>query len=180
VNTLTTLTIDLSPLIEQCQVQLLAATPIEIAYADRDNLANNELPELIDRDPINIYAIWILQSGKAWKPMYIGQRQLSSGWSRVRQHLFSTPSGTQSKLEKVREVLSRGYSIGVTKIAVRPDSMRLAIEEELIFRNTPLNTDLPWNEKARQKPLLRTELFVRAGPCQRLSPRRSSPSTRTR
>lgn len=83
--------------------------------------------------------------------MYIGQRSLKFGWSRVEQHLFSTPKRTQSKLNEVRAAIDFGSQIGVTAIQVQPDSMRLAIEEELISRNSLSAEHLVWNKKARAK-----------------------------
>lgn len=58
-RTMEPLTIDLQPLINECQRKLLESEPVEITYVDRQNLANNELPLFIDHGPVNVYALWI-------------------------------------------------------------------------------------------------------------------------
>jgi hypothetical protein len=146
------LRIDISPLIAAAQDLLLSAVPIPIDYVDQKALENNELPSSLGKSPINIYALW-KRTGpdRDWELMYIGQRSHRSGWSRVQQHLFSTPQGTQSKLREVRAAIEAGAQMGVTAILVGPDSMRLSIEEELINRNSTSDGHLLWNRKARAK-----------------------------
>lgn len=129
-----------------------AAEPCPIDYSDRQDLANNRLPPLLRTSPINIYALWKRIEGENWRLMYIGQRRFKSGWSRIEQHLFSKPQGTQSKLLEVRAVIESGAEIGITAILVEPDSMRLAIEDELIYRNSMYTEHIIWNLKGRAKP----------------------------
>src|SRR5690606_5655091 len=123
-----------------------------IDYVDTKALENNELSPSIGRSPINVYALW-KRTGAAekWELMYIGQRSRHSGWSRVQQHLFATPQGTQSKLREVRTAIHSGAQMGVTAILVEPDSLRLSVEEELINRNSSADGHLPWNRKGRAK-----------------------------
>lgn len=53
----------------------------------------------------------------------------------------------------MRAVIEAGDEIGVTAIHVVPDSMRLAIEEELTALNKGKATGaLPWNLKAISRP----------------------------
>src|SRR5262245_7871545 len=120
--------IDISALIAAAQDRLLGSVPCPIDYVDKKALENNELPPSLGKSPINVYALWkrALPDGK-WELMYIGQRSHTSGWSRVEQHLFSTPQGTQSKLQEVRAAIQSGAQIGVTAILVEPDSMRLSV-----------------------------------------------------
>jgi hypothetical protein len=147
-----TLRTDISSLIAAAQQSLVdAAEPCPIDYSDRQDLADNRLPPLLRTSPINIYALWQRKEGENWQLMYIGQRSFKSGWSRVEQHLFSTPQGTQSKLLEVRAVVESGAEIGITAILVEPDSMRLAIEEELIYRNSMSAEHIIWNLKGRAK-----------------------------
>lgn len=142
--------IDISTLIADCQVRLIDSIPVPIGYADKGALENNKLPASLGTMPINVYALWSRAGATtAWVLMYIGQRSSKFGWSRVEQHLFSTPKRTQSKLCEVRAVIESGAEIGVTAIFVEPDSMRLAIEEELIKRNSQSEADIRWNKKAR-------------------------------
>lgn len=150
--------IDIVELVKQCQAALTGSAPTPIGYTDKVALEKNTLPPSLGASAINVYALWVRKLEAvpqaevgAWKIMYIGQRSSKSGWPRVRQHLFSTPKGTQSKLGQVRAVIESGAELGVTAILVEPDSMRLAIEEELIRLNSRSVNDLPWNEKARSK-----------------------------
>jgi hypothetical protein len=144
--------IDISALIAAAEERLLESAPVPIDYVDRKALEKNKLPLSLGNSQINVYALWKRANfeGK-WELMYIGQRSRKSGWSRVMQHLFSTPQGTQSKLQEVRSAIEAGAQIGVTGILVEPDSMRLSIEEELINRNSSTDGHLLWNRKARAK-----------------------------
>lgn len=144
--------IDISNLISTAQRRLIAAVPHMIDYADKEELKNNRLPASLKNSQINIYALWKRDKPEnKWELMYIGQRSFKSGWTRVEQHLFSTPEGTQSKLKEVRTAIESGAQIGVTAILVEPDSMRLSVEEELINRNSQSKDKLLWNKKARAK-----------------------------
>ena len=123
-----------------------------ITYQNGVALESNKLPESLGGTPINVYALWVRADTRStWRLMYIGQRSTKNGWGRVKQHLFSTPKGTQSKLAQVRAVIESGAEVGVTAIHVEPDSMRLAVEEELINLNSKSQYDLPWNQKARSR-----------------------------
>ena len=118
------LRIDISALISAAQEQLLGSAPCPIDHADRKALEKNELPPSLGKTSINVYALW-RRSGSEdkWELMYIGQRSHKLGWSRVAQHLLSTPQGTQSKLQEVRDAINSGAQIGVTAILLEPDSM---------------------------------------------------------
>lgn len=146
--------IDIDALVQLSQTALLESAPVPISYIDKLKLKNNSLPEILGKNLINIYALWMRTSSvDNWVPMYIGQRTRNDGWSRVKQHLFHTPSGTWSKIKEVTKFIEAGYDIGVTFINVTPDSMRLTLEDELIFHNTSSSTALPWNDKSRNVPL---------------------------
>lgn len=155
---MSTLSADIADLIAKAEKLLLTPPPSPVTYADLQDLKNNVLPTDYESRSINLYALWI-RSGPAedWKCMYIGQRQQKKGWSRVREHLFHTPKGTQSKLIQLAEQLRKGYQVGVTGVLVEPDSIRLAIEEELIYRNTSSESALPWNNKGRRRPLAKVQ-----------------------
>ena len=148
------LEIDILCLVQLSQTALLEIAPVPISYVDKLKLKNNFLPEILGKNLINIYALWMRKSFvDKWVPMYIGQRTCNEGWSRVKQHLFHTPSGTWSKIKEVTKFIEAGYDIGVTFINVTPDSMRLTLEDELIFHNTSSSNALPWNDKSRNVPL---------------------------
>lgn len=143
---------DLSDLLQRCKVALLDAEPTTVTYSDLDDLRKNQLPDSLGTSPINLYAIWCRQKcSAAWTLQYIGQRSSNYGWARVRQHLFHTPAGTQSKLELVREALISDQEIGITGILVEPDSLRLSLEDELIRQATRQVGTLPWNKKSRSR-----------------------------
>lgn len=146
------LRIDIGALIADAQESLLSATPSPIDYVDMEALEKNKLPPALGKSRINLYALWKRTGDQAeWELMYIGQRSHKFGWSRVAQHLFSTPQGTQSKLKEVHAAIRAGDKIGVTAILVEPDSMRLSVEEELINRNSSSIDLLRWNRKARSR-----------------------------
>ncbi len=148
------LTISVQEIVRACEIALLHATPHRISYTDKVDLANNLLPDELLANKINLYALWTRDSeADPWRAMYVGQRKMKEGWPRVRQHIFKTYEGTASKLAQVRQSLASARDIGVTGALVLPDSLRLAVEEEVINRNTATPEDLPWNEKSRMAPL---------------------------
>jgi hypothetical protein len=148
---MTDLQADLSDLLHRCRVSLLSAEPTVVSYSDLNDLRENRLPDSLGASLINLYAIWSREVGSAWVLQYIGQRSSKFGWSRVRQHLFHTPGGTQSKISLVREALASGQEIGVTGILVEPDFLRLSLEDELIRQVTRQSGALPWNRRSRFK-----------------------------
>lgn len=144
---------DLCDLLERCRKALLDSDPVPVMYDDLIDLRKNQLPDSIRNSDINIYAIWTRQNDSAgWRVQYIGQRSSRHGWSRVQQHLFHKPAGTQSKLDLVRDAIASGLQIGITGILVEPDFLRLSIEDELIRRETRQKGALPWNRRSRSKP----------------------------
>ena len=143
---------DLTQLLELCRAALLETTPSVVVHADLNDLRKNKLPDSLGTSPINLYAIWSRQKGSdSWALQYIGQRSVKNGWERIRQHLFHTPAGTESKLHRVREALNAGQEFGVTAILVEPDYLRLSIEDELIRQTTRQAGTLPWNKRSRAK-----------------------------
>lgn len=129
------------------------STPTVIEYVDLVDLAKNQLPNGLT-DAVNIYSIWCRQrTSDKWRLMYIGQRVRASGWNRIREHLFKVGKGTASKLERVREeVCERNAQIGITWIHVEPESMRLAVEDELLRMHSTYINDLPWNTRGTVPP----------------------------
>lgn len=155
---MSTLSADIADLIAKTEKLLLSPPASPVTYADLKDLRNNVLPTDYESRSINLYALWVRSSpAETWQCMYIGQRQQKKAWSRVREHLFHTPKGTQSKLVQLAEQLRKGCQVGVTGVLVEPDSIRLALEEELIYRNTLSESALPWNNKGRRKPLAKMQ-----------------------
>jgi hypothetical protein len=140
--------LDLAELVEKCRAALLQSTPRLIAYTDIADLRNNSLPSDLVLSPINIYALWTRAEDGDWRVKYIGQRSIKKGWSRVCEHLFWKHPKTQSKLDQVLQALLAGEEIGVTGILVTPDSLRLAVEAELISYCSK-DDGLPWNQKGK-------------------------------
>lgn len=150
------LRLDISSLISQAQAALLGSTPLLVSHHDVEDLASNNHPEEIVGLTFNIYALWSRRTPKSmWTLMYIGERHSHSGLERLGEHLFKVGKGTKSKLEEVRRVLREGAQMGVTVILVEPESMRLAIEEELLQRNSLYIGQLPWNKKGVIRAKLR-------------------------
>ena len=146
---MTSFHLDLADLIEQCRDALLHSEPRVIAYADLSELRNNSLPTDLISSSINVYALWTRLPGSGWTLKYIGQRSKNNGWRRVGEHLFWKHPKTKSKLEHVAQSLLAGEDVGVTAILVEPDSLRLAVEAELISLSSCTEGSLPWNKKGK-------------------------------
>lgn len=151
---------DFETKVQAANERLLSRFPMSIRYENSDNLRENSslnesaLTQEIDNGR-NIYAIWARENASSdWTVMYIGQRSMPACKDRIKQHLFHTPSGTQSKLLEVKNLVQQGYEIGLSTVLVNPDSMRLSVEDKLIYTNTPDTDALPWNNKSRNVPLL--------------------------
>ena len=149
-------------LVSSSNSNLLHRAPASITYTNANDLSQNatENKSVIEQEVgegANIYAIWSRASNSdKWVVMYIGQRSKSKVIERIKQHLFKTPSDTESKIEKIKEHLNNNYEIGISTIFVSPDPLRLSVEDQLIFNNTDNASNLPWNKKSRNVPLPRT------------------------
>ena len=90
-----------------------------------------------------IYAIWVNGMCK-----YVGETNDFS--RRFAEHLFG-PAATGNQYQKVLASANNGYTIGVSYVEIEPPPMRLAIEDELIYKLTKSNYPLPWNKKSVSK-----------------------------
>jgi len=148
-------------LVSDANLALLGRAPATVAYTNTSDLsANAVMNEAMLKQEVgvgaNVYALWTRDSDSdPWKVMYIGQRTKNNVAERIKQHLFKTPKGTQSKIEKVRALVQAGKQVGLSTILITPDPVRLSVEDQLIFINTNTQTDLPWNNKSRNVPLPR-------------------------
>jgi len=148
---------DLREYIKQCEKSLLTGQPEVFRYpesligkdiSDKIWVENiNDIKEL-NRDFLNslkgnanIYAIYIGKN-EEWFLKYVGQRKAKNMRERITQHLITKSKKTGSKLEYIRESVSKGYSIGLRLIKTDKDSLRVFIEEEIISRN---RLKLAWN-----------------------------------
>lgn len=147
---MTALKIDISEIVSLAQEQLIETEPHVVQYKDASDLVNGTLPEALSGKPMNLYALWSrARPDQRWTLMYIGEQNVYAGQTRIRQHLFLKQTSTQTKQGDIRKVLHAGGQIGITAILIEPDTMRLAIEEELIIRNIKTKTCLPWNLHGR-------------------------------
>jgi len=146
-------------LVDEANTALLYRAPVNITHRIAQDLNANaaENENVISQEVgqgANIYALWArVGDSDTWKVMYIGQRTRASVIERIKQHLFKTPSGTKSKLDQVSMLVLSGNQIGLTTVLINPDPVRLAVEDQLIFRNTNSENDLPWNKKSRNAKL---------------------------
>ncbi len=91
-----------------------------------------------------IYAIWVDNVAK-----YVGEAKNLR--ARLRAHLIYRSDKTGSKLENVKEANVNGSKISVSFMHVEPDSIRLAVEDNLIGRLRDSKTttyDLEWNRQS--------------------------------
>lgn len=150
---MTPIQLDIRLLVERAQHELIKAAPIPVTHDDAENLASSTHPQAILGRTFNLYALWSRKGLQSpWHLMYIGERHSSAGLSRLRDHLFKVSSTTQSKLQEVREIVRAGGQMGVTLILVQPESLRLAVEEELLLLNSRHVGQLPWNKKGVVAP----------------------------
>ncbi len=149
-------------LVAEANVALLDRGPATITYTNTTDLnVNASANAAVIKEEVgegaNVYAVWSRgKDSDPWRVMYIGQRTKQFVVERIKQHLFKTPNGTQSKIEQVKQFVQSGKQIGLSAILVTPDPVRLSVEDQLIFRNTNAETDLPWNNKSRNVGLPRT------------------------
>lgn len=108
------------------------------------DLVKSYLPSKVSLRP-NIYALYIKKDLQDWKIMYVGQRKYNGVLERLRQHLIKKHELTGSKLDNIKEALENNFDVGIKLFSVRPDTMRLYYEEELIS-----NLNLEWNQQKHQ------------------------------
>jgi len=158
------LQLDINSLIEKAQAALIESPPVPVSHHDVEDLAAGTHPEEFAGRSFNVYALWSRKTAQSeWTLMYIGERHSAAGLTRLREHLFKVGKGTASKLEEVRTIVRNGAQMGVTVILVQPESLRLAIEEELLLRNSRYIGQLPWNKRGVTKSALRLQRPVAQG-----------------
>lgn len=88
----------------------------------------------------NVYALFARsRSTKGqWELRYIGESKSESLRDRIRGHLIAKHHKTQSQLTKVQQAVRAGDEIGFSFVLTGTESLRLAVEEELINRSIEL------------------------------------------
>jgi hypothetical protein len=145
--------------IEECESSLLQGEPTEFVFPNEligASITDSIWDEMIGviktrnepllsslRNKANIYAIFTKTNDGDWVVKYVGERKAIEMRQRITSHLLTKDIKTGSKLEYVREAVSRGERIGLRFIFLQRDTMRTFVEEEIISRN---KNSLPWND----------------------------------
>lgn len=90
-----------------------------------------------------VYCIWQTNNEGDFEMAYIGESNAEGARGRIRNHLFKNTGKTNSKINKVKQAIMEGRTIGFTFIEVDPAFYRTAIEEYLINK---YKKSLPWNK----------------------------------
>lgn len=93
----------------------------------------------------NVYSLFTRdpRARSEWTVRYVGQRKSDSVGERLVQHLIRRDVRTGSKLDDIKGAVARGLEVGVALVLVRPEALRLYVEETIISTN---RTTLPWNK----------------------------------
>ncbi|MEH8110202.1 hypothetical protein Q7I18_04540 [Aeromonas veronii] len=144
--------------IDNCEHYLLKEEPTEFLFpealknhsisdsiwtdnADEVKKLNEPLLSRL-RNKANIYAIFTKTVNGNWVVKYVGESKAVNMRERITSHLITKSSQTGSKLEYVREAVSKGEKIGLRFIYLSRDTLRTFVEEEIISKN---KDHLPWN-----------------------------------
>lgn len=92
----------------------------------------------------NVYALFVRKPtpNSTWEVRYVGERKADGLRSRITDHLIKKNAQTGSKLQEIQSAVGDGSEIGLSFIKVEPQSLRLFVEEIIIFNN---KSRLPWN-----------------------------------
>ncbi len=117
---------------------------------DKDKI--NALIEKATENGANVYAIWSREpKSDKCTVKYIGQRSVKDIRGRLMEHLWNKSDSTYSKLKEVRSEWDENNDIGISTVLIEPDSLRHAVEVQLICNNTKGEVGLPWNKQERKK-----------------------------
>lgn len=139
---------------DRCDNALFSSGKHEFFFPTRctgENWPANEIKELNRallgnlKNAANIYAIFVSApaEGAEWVAMYVGQRKASGLRERITQHLISKSQQTGSVLDLVKLAVSSGSKISLSFVNVRPDALRLYVEEVIIAKR---KHELEWNK----------------------------------
>ncbi len=101
----------------------------------------------------NVYAFFVRNKGTqaSWQVKYVGESKRLDLKTRLTAHLIFKSQKTGAKFADVQKaVLEDGQEIAVALIMVNPESLRLAVEEEIIQKHQP-----EWNTHGCKRTLER-------------------------
>jgi hypothetical protein len=139
---------------DRCGSALFSAGKHEFHFPTRctvETWPTDEIKELnktlLDnlKNAANVYAIFLndpTENGE-WVAMYVGQRKASGLRERITQHLITRSQQTGSVLDLVKVAVSTGSKICLSFVNVRPDALRLYVEEVIIANH---KQELKWNK----------------------------------
>lgn len=139
---------------DRCDRALFSSGKHEFLFPTRctgENWRADEIKELNKallgtlKNAANVYAIFLNApaEGPEWVAMYVGQRKASGLRERITQHLISKSHQTGSVLDRVKLAVSTGSKISLSFVNVRPDALRLYVEEVIIANH---KQELQWNK----------------------------------
>ncbi|ELH9640318.1 hypothetical protein [Vibrio alginolyticus] len=151
---------ELQEYINHCEEQLLNSEPVEFVYPAElvgkdvsDPIWDDLIEEVKEpnekeilsklRHKANIYAIFTKNGDEPWVKKYVGERKAIDMRQRITSHLINKNRKTGSKLDLVRDAVSKGQKIGLRFIFVPRDTMRAFVEEEIISK---YKAELVWNK----------------------------------
>lgn len=147
--------IELDDFVRRCADELFNREPYTFIFPEDCFLGKWPVDEIRNknknflatlREKANIYAIFVRDRGSKslWQRMYVGERKSSFMRDRMREHLIKKNDQTGSVLNKIKMAISSNKEVGLSFINVKPDSLRLFVEEEII-KTSRTETELSWN-----------------------------------
>ena len=137
----------------ECLEALITENPTEFKYPNNCSLNHWPVDKIKARNKVildglrnsgNVYALYTKSKNKnaKWVPVYVGQRKSVSLRERITQHLITKDGRTGSMLEAIKTAVADGNKIAISYIKVKPESLRLYVEETIIAKR---KKTLPWN-----------------------------------
>lgn len=125
-----------------CRVTYPTYSSFQCWPVDEIDRLNSKLLDSLNGNG-NLYAIHVRErKDSEWRAEYVGKSISSQLRQRMRSHLIHRTGSTSSKLDNVKEAISRGQEIGVTFVMVEWESVRNFVEEEIIDKG-----QFAWNKQ---------------------------------
>jgi len=142
---------ELDAFVQRCEADLIRADPREIVYPDSCRggkwdvtaikAGNQDVLDTLSRSG-NLYALFTrAREVVEWRLVYIGHSDSGLFSQRLRNHLIDKDPRTGSKLDLIKEAVSRGEQVAASWIKLHPEELRLYVEQVLIRKKSP-----PWNK----------------------------------
>ncbi len=155
---------DLKPFVEECRSRLIFADPLPFRYpptlvgefttatwsasVPRIKELNEHILGSL-RNNANLYAIYTRRDPRQpWAHVYVGHSKSKEMRTRITAHMIKKDAGTGAQLEQVMAAVRSGYSLAVSFLLVKPDSLRLVVEDCIL--NDP-ESEFPWNINGRNR-----------------------------